>query len=191
LFAAQTPDLEYASSANNSTVVSERSSTDKLDSALPANNTDLKSATGVQQENTDDELQLYNLLLFNGQFKPYAHKLIMLAEISDESARMNFIIDRSDLQFSMNQFRSMEDDRLATVNLVHGTVTTLFVGASAGIAAWCVGGSYLISIVASSMPTWSGFDVIHIVNHPTRIKASDDESVAQIISADLRPRTKS
>jgi uncharacterized delta-60 repeat protein len=146
---------------------------------------DQLNAIAAEDDAEVDELLPDSAQLKNIRFRPYSQKHLNLAEYADESARMNFMVDNADLQLSLRQFRSLEDERLATLNLVSGVATTLFVGATAGVAAWSVGGSYLLSIIASSLPTWSSFDVIHVVNNPTRIKESDDKSIAQIIVAAL------
>ena len=123
------------------------------------------------------------------QIKPwtsYSQRIILQAEFSEESIGLNFIIDNSDLEFSLSQFQAHDAEHQGTFQFASGTATTLFVGASAGVAVWCVGGSYLVSLIASSLPAWANFDVIHIVNNPTRIRKEDDTSVAQIVGEGLR-----
>ena len=135
----------------------------------------------------NDEVNLASLTVINsgiassGGADSLGMKLMALAEFKAESARLNFVVDNFDLQFSIDQFNSLDEHRQGELQFVSGTTTTLFVGVSAGFAVWCVSGTYLASLLASTMPSWTGFDVIHVVNSP-RKSSEDDTSVAEIIA---------
>ena len=135
----------------------------------------------------NDELELAALTVLDSAIagssgaESLGQKLMALADFTAESARLNFVVDNFDLQFSIEQFNSLDEDRQGELQFVSGTTATLFVGVSAGFAVWCVSGTYLASLLATTMPSWTGFDVIHVVNSP-RKRSEDDTSIAEIIA---------
>ena len=172
--------------AGASTSVSENSKPEEDRRNLDPKDEDLLYSMSALAATKSHQLLLHNLQttdLYSKPWMPFSEKILMFKDYSEESARTKFIVANDDLQFNLNQFHSHEDKRQETLQLTSGTATTLFVGASAGIAAWCAGGPFLVSLASSSLPTWASFDVTYIANNPTRTRKEEDTSVAQIIAA--------
>lgn len=101
---------------------------------------------------------------------------------SEELAKLNFVVDNSDLRFNVQQFHEEASLRDTEIQIVAGTANCVFIGAAAGVAVWAMGGSYLASMVLSSLPAWASFDPIHIVSNPMQTLEEDNVSVAELIS---------
>ena len=73
--------------------------------------------------------------------------------------------------------------RQQQLEVVSGTASSLFVGATALGALWLVSGSSLIALLASSIPAWAQFDPIFLVNDHKKSDSEDDVSVADLIQS--------
>ncbi|MEZ6087268.1 MAG: cadherin-like domain-containing protein [Pirellulaceae bacterium] len=120
-------------------------------------------------------LNLLDPLSSTDGFNPYT---------AEEMGRLQFKFDTQAVQFAMDQFQQMSHEQEQAYRFLSGAATSVFVGTTAGLAVWSISGSYLLSIVASSLPVWARLDPIHVVHDPTRKRTPDDDmSVADIISS--------
>ena len=80
----------------------------------------------------------------------------------------------------LSTFREEVATREAALELSVGTASSVFLAATAGVALWGLSGSYLASIMASSLPAWAQFDPIYITNSAAQLRKEDDQSLADL-----------
>jgi VCBS repeat-containing protein len=106
------------------------------------------------------------------------------SNISSDFSSIDFDSPRPNLHFITDQFLESIEASETSHLLIAGLASSVFVGVSAGVVMWSISGSYLVSLLGSSLPIWSRFDPIHIVTDTTRNTKEDDVSLAQLISQD-------
>jgi VCBS repeat-containing protein len=96
--------------------------------------------------------------------------------IAGDYGMTTFELDMAALQQMLNRFSSDIEDRLGARDFAAGAVNAVFLGATAGVAVWCMGGSYLVSVVAASAPAWMRFDPIFIVQAAAHGRRKSEET---------------
>ncbi len=84
-------------------------------------------------------------------------------------------------QQAMLDFQQHINESNFSTRLQCGTAAGLVFGATAGIAAWSISGTYLASLAFSAAPAWMRIDPIFVM-HQAANKEQDDISVADIIT---------
>ncbi len=93
-----------------------------------------------------------------------------------------FELNTLELERTLSQFSEDTQERTEAMQFAAGTASAVFLGATTGVAVWCMSGSYLVSVVAATIPAWARFDPIFVVQAAvaTRNKDDDDTSLADL-----------
>ncbi|QDT04437.1 Pentaxin family protein [Rubripirellula lacrimiformis] len=100
----------------------------------------------------------------------------------EELTQLKFAAQQRAIDLAMEQFEQATEQQESLFSVTAGATTSVFIGATAGLALWCMSGTYLASLLFSSMPVWGRFDPIYVVHQTTTIGDGDDASVADIIA---------
>lgn len=93
-----------------------------------------------------------------------------------------FDYDVNQVLTSLDRFADELSDDEMSLQLVAGTASCLFAGASMGVAVWVLNSSALVGFVSAAVPSWARFDPIYIVRDGVVNKQDDDRSIAEILT---------
>ncbi|QDS87625.1 Cadherin domain protein [Rosistilla ulvae] len=93
-----------------------------------------------------------------------------------------FDFNATSLTGSLDRFAEGLADEDASLQLVAGTASCLFAGASVGVALWAINSTALVGFMSAAVPAWARFDPIYIVRDGVASKDDDDLSIAGIIT---------
>ncbi|GAB5404685.1 MAG: hypothetical protein Aurels2KO_29160 [Aureliella sp.] len=129
--------------------------------------------------NTPTELNVISstFTLDGSRQRSYSEQLFY----EEERSKLKFEQHLNVQQQAMLDFQEQQEETNRATRIQVGTAASIFVGATAGVAAWSISGTYLASMAFSAAPAWMRIDPIFVVQQ-TASKDEDDTSVADIIT---------
>ncbi|MCA9128695.1 MAG: cadherin-like domain-containing protein, partial [Planctomycetales bacterium] len=94
----------------------------------------------------------------------------------------NALLSSEDIRLYLATFQENTEVRDSRLELDAGIASSVFWAASAGVAVWGMSSSYFVSLAASTLPAWSRFDPIFIVNNAMNLRREDEQSLADLVS---------
>ncbi|MEM9645930.1 MAG: hypothetical protein AAF989_13145, partial [Planctomycetota bacterium] len=119
--------------------------------------------------------------LKKGQFDAYQ---------AEAWTKLKLAAEQLSIHQAMDQFEQDVEERNSILQVSAGAASSLSAGAAAGLALWCMSGTYLASLLFSSLPAWIRFDPIYVIQQTTCVDDHDETSVADIISGRMKSTTK-